>query len=76
MLTSSGHPTTNGQAEKFVKIFKKSFLANTNANPRCDIDRTIQQFLINYRNTTHCAKGESPPNISLGRSLEELVSTI
>lgn len=69
MLTAPRHQATNGQAEKFLKIFVKSILANIKANPRRAVERTAWPFLIEYRNTTHCATRKLPSKVFFGRSL-------
>lgn len=75
-LTPPGHPASNGQAENFVKTFKKSFHACLKANDNANIDIIINRFLADYRNSVHCTTGESPAKIFFGRQLKTRFSTL
>lgn len=70
ILTAPGHPSTNGQAENFVKTFKKSVLANLDQNTNSNLDQILCRFLMDYRNMAHCSTGESPAKIFFGRTLK------
>lgn len=76
ILTPPGHPATNGQAENFVKTFKKSILACLMEEQNVDIDTAINRFLIDYRNTVHCTTAESPAKLFFGRSLKTRFSSL
>lgn len=76
ILTAPGHPATNGQAENFVKVVKKSLYANLNQNPDCNFDTILNRFLADYRNTKHCTTGETPSKIFFGRSLKTRFSSL
>ncbi|XP_055305757.1 uncharacterized protein K02A2.6-like [Sitodiplosis mosellana] len=73
IFTSPGHAATNGQAENFVKTFKKSFIASVNSanlnNTTRDLDTIINRILLDYRNTIHCTTGETPAKLFFGRTL-------
>lgn len=69
VLTAPGHPATNGQAENFVKVLKKSIYANLDSTEGQNIDVVLSRFLMDYRNMKHCTTGESPAFIFLGRSI-------
>nr|CAI5855663.1 unnamed protein product [Callosobruchus analis] len=59
-------PHCNGAAENSVRTVK-NFLKKV-----CDkknINVTLAQFLLTYRNTVHCSTGYSPAKVFLGRSL-------
>ena len=65
-----GHPATNGQAENAVKIIKlalKKALHNNNNNE--NLNRYLQSFLMDYRNTIHCTTGFSPAQIIFCRNI-------
>lgn len=64
------HPASNGQAENSVKTLKKGVrnILRENTHQK-DIMKKINNFLFNYRNSTHCTTGFSPAQLLLGRSL-------
>lgn len=70
ILTAPGHPATNGQAENFVKILKKSVISILKSDDNCSLDTALNRFLIDYRNTTHLTTGETPAKLFFGRSLK------
>lgn len=76
ILTAPGHPATNGQAENFVKTFKKSVMANLKQQNSVNLDQISSRFLIDYRNTVHCTTGESPAKIFFGRTLKTRFSAL
>lgn len=76
ILTYSGHPATNGQAEIVVKTVKKSLYASMNFDKNCDFDSTLNRFLMDYRNTIHCTTGKSPAKLFLGRMLKTRFSLL
>ena len=60
------HPSSNGEAERFVKTFKHVFTAIDNEK---DPVRRVQQFLFSYRNTPRSTMGVSPAELLIGRRL-------
>ena len=80
IFTPPGHPATNGQAENFVKTFKKSFIASVDSatmnNKSRDLDTIINRILLDYRNTIHCTTGETPAKLFFGRSLRTRFSNL
>lgn len=69
VLTAPGHPATNGQAENFVKTFKKSILASLNENKSGELDTILNRFLADYRSSKHCVTNESPYKVMFGREM-------
>lgn len=76
VLTAPGHPATNGQAENFVRTFKKSIYANLKEERADQFDIIIARFLIDYRNMKHCTTGDSPAKILFGRELKTRFSLL
>ncbi|XP_038106859.1 uncharacterized protein K02A2.6-like [Culex quinquefasciatus] len=66
VLTSPGHPATNGQAENSVKTFKASLLKSF-ASGSTNVKEIVANFLLGYRSATHCSTGTSPAQLMLGR---------
>ena len=56
-------PEANGEAERFVKTFKKFVRTATNWK------QEMQSFLRNYRATCHCTTGVAPATALFGREL-------
>lgn len=76
ILTAPGHPATNGQAENFVKTFKKSIHAILLDERAEQFDIIVPRFLFDYRNSKHCTTGESPAKILFGRELKTRFSLL
>eukprot|EP00096_Caligus_rogercresseyi_P015395 TRINITY_DN783_c0_g1_i10.p1 TRINITY_DN783_c0_g1~~TRINITY_DN783_c0_g1_i10.p1 ORF type:complete len:755 (+),score=-63.82 TRINITY_DN783_c0_g1_i10:668-2932(+) len=72
-LTNSApyHPSTNGQAENAVKIFK-NFLKT------CGIFTMfkLNQFLFRYRITPHSTTGVTPSELMIGRKLKSSLDMV
>lgn len=64
------HPCSNGQAENSVRTCKRMLKAILN-NFSCKfkVNEKLQEYLFEYRNTTHCATGVSPAKLMMGRNL-------
>lgn len=64
------HPSSNGQAEAFVKIIKKglkaTIISNENKKP---VQERILKFLFDYRNSKNSTTEKSPAELVYGRSL-------
>lgn len=74
-LTSNGithkrsapfHPATNGLAERFVQTFKHSLKSSRGT---ASVQRRLDAFLLQYRNTPHATTKESPATLFLRRRL-------
>lgn len=76
IFTAPGHPATNGQAENFVKTFKKSIYANLRDKNVDDFDTIINRFLADYRSTKHCTTNETPFKLIFGREMKNRFSLL
>lgn len=64
------HPASNGQAENSVKTIKKGLKVTLQANDsNSKIQKKINKFLFDYRNSIHCTTGFSPAQLMFGRPL-------
>ena len=61
------HPSSNGQAERFVRTFKQAIRAGERES--LPLDQRLQNFLLMYRVTPHATTGVSPCKLFLGRDL-------
>ena len=61
------HPSSNGQAERFVLTFKQAVQAGEREGK--PLDQRLENFLIMYRVTPHATTGETPCKLFLGRDL-------
>ena len=59
------HPSSNGQAERFVSIFKRAMKAMQSES--ISMDTKIARFLITYRTTINSSTGEIPSVLMTGR---------
>lgn len=59
------HPSTNGEAERFVRTFKKAMKA---ADPKDTWNKRICNFLLAYRTTPHSTTNVTPAE-AIGRKL-------
>ena len=55
------HPSSNGQAERFVRTFKQAVQAGKGEGK--PLDQRLENFLIMYRVTPHARAGEGPQNL-------------
>ena len=59
------HPSSNGQAERFVHMFEQTVQAGEREGK--PLDQRLENFLIIYRVTSHATIGEAPCKLFLGR---------
>ncbi|GBP51891.1 Uncharacterized protein K02A2.6 [Eumeta japonica] len=64
-FTAPFHPSSNGQAERYVQTFKNKLKAM--ANEKGSLQDKIQKFLMTYRKTPNNATGLSPAEMMFKR---------
>ena len=57
------HPSTNGEAERFVQSFKTGMKTAT------DVQITLCNFLMHYRSSPHAVTGKTPGEMLFGRNI-------
>ncbi len=62
------HPSTNGQAERFVQTAKAALLAATHGSSS-NLQQKLDTFLLAYRTCIHAGTGETPSARLMGRAL-------
>ena len=72
-LSPPYHPSTNGQAEAYVKTFKRMF---SKCNPTLSLQEKIDQVLRCYRNTPHTTTGKTPSELFLKRAPKTKLSLL
>ena len=68
IFTPPRHPKSNGLAENFVRTLKTAVTA-TNPTTYTELDRSIDTFLLQYRNATHASTKKAPAVLFKGRTL-------
>ncbi|XP_062704251.1 uncharacterized protein K02A2.6-like [Aedes albopictus] len=69
ILTSPGHPSTNGEAENMVKTFKATLIKSLSEGDK-DVRGIVANFLLGYRKAVHCTTQLSPAQAMLGRDIK------
>jgi len=64
------HPSSNGQAERFVRTFKESLKVLKEG----DVDMKLSRFLLRYRITPQTTTGQSPSELLLRRRIRSSLS--
>lgn len=62
-------PSSNGLAENAVKSIKNSLKNALGSSKSLDLNRSLNNFLFDFRNTIHSTTGKSPASIMFGRKL-------
>ena len=65
--SAPGHPSSNGEAERFVQIFKRGLKASKHESGSLQV--RLNTFLFVYRSTPHSTTGMSPAELFLKRKL-------
>ena len=68
LFTAPRHPCSNGQVENFVRTLK-SATNSFNATTFKDLEKGVDNFLLQYRNANHSTTKSSPAKLFKGRSL-------
>ena len=68
------HPSTNGQAERFVQSLKQGLRAARQDN--CSAQTKLSRFLLAYRNAAHAVTGESPAMLFMRRTLRTRLDSL
>ena len=64
------HPSSNGQAERYVRIFKESLKSLKEG----DVETKLCRFLFRYRITPQTTTGQSPSELLFNRKLRSALS--
>jgi len=78
VLSPPYHPASNGAAERTVQTVKfalKKYLLSSGSST-VDMDRAVQNFLLQYRNTPQATTGRSPAELFLKRKLRTRFSLL
>ena len=67
------HPATNGAAERFVQVLKKSLKT---ADPRLSKEHQLSNLLMIYRSTPHTVTGVSPAELFIKRQLRTRITVV
>jgi hypothetical protein len=68
LFTAPRHPQSNGLAENFVRTLK-SAISSSDVSNFSELDKTVDNFLLQYRNACHASTKMSPANLFKNRTL-------
>jgi Integrase zinc binding domain/Integrase core domain len=68
LFTAPRHPQSNGLAENFVKTLKCA-ITSVNPNSFAELERSVDNFLMQYRNAVHSTTKSSPAQLFKSRAL-------
>ena len=72
--TSPYHPSSNGQAERFVQTVKQALKAMASSGESLQV--RLDKFLLAYRNAPHAFTGELPAVRFMGRQLRTRLDSV
>ena len=72
--TSPYHPSSNGQAERFVQTVKQALKAMASSGESLQV--RLDKFLLAYRNAPHAVTGEMPAVRFMGRQLRTRLDSV
>ena len=70
-LSAPYHPSTNGEAKRFVQTFKASMKANEN-----DLQTALCQFLMKYCSSPHSSTGRTPASMMFNKEITTRLSLL
>ncbi len=65
--TAPYHPSSHGQAERFVQTFKRAMKAGAESSPA--LNTRLSQFLLSYQSIPHATTNISPSELFLKRKI-------
>lgn len=68
LFTAPRHPRSNGLAENFVGTLKRA-IASSSPKSLDELDCSVDNFLLQYRNCAHSSTGETPAKLCKSRAL-------
>lgn len=73
ILSAPYHPSSNGEAERFVRTFKEAMKANKS---KMSWNHKIAAFLLSYRTTPHSTTHTTPSELLMGRRLRTILDAL
>lgn len=70
--TAPYHPSSNGQAERAVQVFKEGLKRSSKGS----LETRIARFLFQYRTTPHTTTGVTPAELLMGQCLRSHLSML
>ena len=76
------HPATNGEADRFVQVFKRAIPASSSSNSdqtsasKFDTECEVHWFLQRYRTVPHSTIGCTPSELLFGRTIRTTLDLI
>lgn len=74
ILSPPYHPSTNGEAERFVRTFKTAMKAKRTQGGTWS--QKISEFLLSYRSTPHSTTRRAPGELLMGRQLRTRLDAV